>query len=139
MKYISGIFALNINCDLDTCGDWHQSALKWDSFTLLESENSIWGDYGIEKNKTIPGHSVKYNVANHIRALLDLIQQHNFGLAGGMREDFICNDKYNKEIFEKVYMLRNSNRWNDISRFMGKEYCLRWIDFLEEHNERMDV
>ncbi|MGN1106757.1 MAG: hypothetical protein ACI4RH_08910, partial [Huintestinicola sp.] len=130
MKYISGIFALNINCDLDTCGDWHQSALKWDSFTLLESENSIWGDYGIEKNKTIPGHSVKYNVANHIRALLDLIQQHNFGLAGGMREDFICNDKYNKEIFEKVYMLRNSNRWNDISRFMGKEYCLRWIDFL---------
>ena len=56
-----------------------------------------------------------------------------------MREDFICNDKYNKEIFEKVYMLRNSNRWNDISRFMGKEYCLRWIDFLEEHNERMDV
>ena len=139
MKYISGIFALNINCDLDTCGDWHQSALKWDSFTLLESENSIWGDYGIEKNKTIPGHSVKYNVANHIRALLDLIQQYNFGLAGGMREDFICNDKYNKEIFEKVYMLRNSNRWNDISRFMGKEYCLRWIDFLEEHNERMDV
>ncbi|MCI7148811.1 hypothetical protein MSA92_03150 [bacterium] len=139
MKYISGIFALNINCDLDTCGDWHQSALNWDSFTLLESENSIWGDYGIEKNKTIPGHSVKYNVANHIRALLDLIQQHNFGLAGGMREDFICNDKYNKEIFEKVYMLRNSNRWNDISRFMGKEYCLRWIDFLEEHNERMDV
>ena len=139
MKYISGIFALNINCDLDTCGDWHQSALKWDSFTLLESENSIWGDYGIEKNKTIPGHSVKYNVANHIRALLDLIQQHNFGLAGGMREDFICNDKYNKEIFEKVYMLRNSNKWNDISRFMGKEYCLKWIDFLEEHNERMDV
>ena len=139
MKYISGIFALNINCDLDTCGDWHQSALKLDSFTLLESENSIWGDYGIEKNKTIPGHSVKYNVANHIRALLDLIQQHNFGLAGGMREDFICNDKYNKEIFEKVYMLRNSNRWNDISRFMGKEYCLRCIDFLEEHNERMDV
>ena len=139
MKYISGIFALNINCDLDTCGDWHQSALKWDSFTLLESENSIWGDYGIEKNKVIPGHSVKYNVANHIRALLDLIQQYNFVLAGGMREDFICNDKYNKEIFEKVYMLRNSNRWNDISRFMGKEYCLKWIDFLEEHNERMDV
>lgn len=139
MKYLSGIFALNINCDLDTCGDWHQSALKWDSFTLLESENSIWGDYGIEKNKTIPGHSTKYNVANHIRALLDLIQQNNFGLAGGMREDFICNDKYNKEIFEKVYMLRNSNKWNDISRFMGKEYCLKWIDFLEEHNERMDV
>ena len=29
MKYISGINALNLPCSLDTCGDWHTSALQW--------------------------------------------------------------------------------------------------------------
>lgn len=29
MKYLSGIFALNLMCDLDTFGDWHTSAIDW--------------------------------------------------------------------------------------------------------------
>ncbi len=40
MIYVSGIHALNLNCKLNTSGDWHQSALKWKDITLLDSEKS---------------------------------------------------------------------------------------------------
>lgn len=36
MKYVSLIHALNLPCSLDTCGDWHTSALQWDSPNILE-------------------------------------------------------------------------------------------------------
>ncbi len=49
MKYISEIHALNLNCSLDTCGDWHQSSLIWTPIKLYESNAFIWNDYGIEK------------------------------------------------------------------------------------------
>lgn len=37
MEYISGIHALNLICNLDTCGDWHQSAIQWDNPTMFNS------------------------------------------------------------------------------------------------------
>ena len=57
MKYISLIHALNLQCKLDTCGDWHCSALNWQTLNILDSKNSIFGDYGIEKNRIIPEHN----------------------------------------------------------------------------------
>ena len=116
MKYISGIHALNLNCDLDTCGDWHQSALKWDHIKLYESENSLWNDYGIESNKSIPEHEETYHVANHIRALLDLLYDKNFALAQGMNHNFIGNEKYDIEIFKQVLLMKKTwllgwNQW----------------------------
>jgi len=50
----------------------------------------------------IPEHEENYAVANHIRALLDLLEMGNFSLAQGMNRDFICNDDYNGEVFEKI-------------------------------------
>ncbi len=129
MLYLSGIHALNLNCELETCGDWHQSAIQWERLSLLDSENSIFGDYGIELNKEVPEHTERFNAANHIRALLDLLQQGKFSIAGGMNEDFICNDKYTEEIFEKVTLLKNEENWSAIDRFMGKEYLSKWIEF----------
>lgn len=132
MDYITGIHALNLNCDLDTCGDWHQSALKWQNLTIKNSADSIYGNYGISSNITIPEHTEKYNVANHIRALLDLIDEGNFSVASGMRDDFICNGKYTKEIFEKVSELKDSYNWTEIKKFMAKEYMREWINFCKE-------
>lgn len=99
MLYLSGIHALNIENNLDTCGDWHRSGIRWDVINerLLESNESIFGDYGIETNKTLnflKGDPV-YNVANHIRACLDFIDRGEFMLAQGMNNDFIGNDIYN--------------------------------------------
>lgn len=132
MKYISLIHALNLPCSLDTTGDWHCSSIQWKNPHILESDGSLWGDYGIEKNKNIPEHSEKYNVANHIRAILDLLYIGNFSVAQGMNKDFICNSKYDKEIFEKVIIMINLPHWNQIDNFMTKEYLRKWINFKEE-------
>lgn len=129
MKYLSGIFALNLMCKLDTYGDWHTSAIDWKKLRFWESNNSIFGDYGIEKNRITPENDGKFNVANHIRALLDLISVGDFSTAQGMRDNFICNDKYTPEIFNKVIMLKKQNNWAAIDKFMGQEYMMQWINY----------
>jgi hypothetical protein len=72
MKYITGQYELNLPCKLDTSGDWHQSAMNWNKVKLYESNDNIFGDYGIEEGHHIPEHEETYHAANHIRALLDL-------------------------------------------------------------------
>ena len=129
MKYITGQHALNIPCSLLTCGDWHQSAIRWEIPCFRDSEDSVFKDYGIELNKKIPEHIEKYNVANHIRAILDLLEIGNFSLAQGMNKDFICNDEYTEEIFEQVRKLRNTPYWDEIDKFMGKEYFSEWLKY----------
>ena len=133
MKYITGIHALNLNCDLDTCGDWHQSGIQWERPTMMESDESIFGDYGLEYNKRIPEHNELYVTANHIRALLDLLYVGNFGYAQGMNDDFICNEKYDQEVFDKVILLKNQENWPDIDYFMTYEYREKWLDYKKEH------
>lgn len=134
MLYLSGIHALNVTCDLKTCGDWHSSALQWVDLAFLDSEKSIFGDYGIEVNKSIPHHDGYYNVANHIRALLDLLQQGNFSNAQGMKNDFICNDELTEEIFNKVLLLKNEKHWSKIDKFMSREYLPEWISFKDRRD-----
>lgn len=141
---MSGIYALNTICKLETCGDWHASGICWDNPLFLESEQSIWGDYGIEMHKDVPYlDNGKYNVANHIRALLDLINLNKFSVAQGMNDDFICNEKYDEEIFEKIYELKHiksSNEWDKIDKFMIKEYRRKWYNFkkrMEKNNDKI--
>jgi hypothetical protein len=129
MKYITGIHALNLNCELETTGDWHMSALQWDNPQFMHSYDSVFGEYGIERNKSIPGKLGRYNVANHIRACLDLLAIGNFPVAQGINKDFICNEKYDDEIFNMVLKLRNLPHYDDIDKFMGKEYAMKWVRF----------
>lgn len=56
MKYISGVQALNLPCSLDTCGDWHTSALQWQVLNYKDTEQSILGDWGIESCSCVPEH-----------------------------------------------------------------------------------
>ena len=129
MQYVTGIHALNLPCSLLTCGDWHCPALQWKMLGFRDSENSIFGDYGIEQNSAIPEHEGTYAVANHIRALLDLLEFGNFSVAQGMNNDFICNDDYTDEVFSKVAMMRGLPHWQDIDLFMGREYYGKWLDY----------
>lgn len=137
MLYLSGIHALNLNCSLGTPGDWHQSGIRWDAVPdrLLESDDSVFGDYGIEANRELDCYEAKYDsihIANHIRACLDLIAAASFGSVQGMREYFIGDDQYDFVIFDKVLLLKNSFRWTDVDRFMGKEYGMKWVRYREE-------
>ena len=142
MKYLSGIHALNISCELNTCGDWHRSALNWTSLTqkMKDSRKSVFRDYGIEMNKTLNflNNSPTMNVANHIRACLDLLTEGNFGLVQGMNRDFIANEKYDLEIFNKVMLLKNDPNWKNIDQFMGKEYKMKWLKYKEKHHDQFE-
>jgi len=131
MRYITGIHALNLECSLDTCGDWHTSALRWVDITWGDTDDSIFGVWGIEYTKKIPEHTGKYAVANHIRALLDLIVDGNFAVAQGMREDFICNEIYTDMVLDKVMELKEHKKWSEIDKFILREYKLDWIKYKE--------
>ena len=133
MKYITGIHALNLPCNLETCGNWHQSAIQWDKPNIAESQFSLWGDYGIELNHKIPEHKNEtFAVANTIRACLDLLYNKNFPTVQGMNDDFICNEKYDQEVFNLVYKMRHLSYWEDINNFMNKEYKLKWINYIKK-------
>jgi hypothetical protein len=132
MRYITGIHALNLPCSLLTCGDWHCSALRWRNISFRDSEQSLFGLYGIEYDKHIPEHEGTYAVANHIRALLDLLDMGNFAVAQGMNDDFICNDNYDEGVFGKVSQMRGLPHWADIDRFMGKEYRMKWLRYKQQ-------
>ena len=142
MKYISGIPALNVLCFLDTPGDWHAPSVDWKTLELYESEDMFFKNYGIEKNKTIPQNTQKYNVANHVRAILDMFQLNNFAYLKGMRNNFIETDKYDDEIFQKVYYMKVLPNWEKIDAFMEKEYMLKWIsykEYIEQRSKSQDV
>lgn len=129
MQYITGIHALNLKCSLETCGDWHTSALRWKNIELKETNETIFKDWGVEKDCYIPEHDGKYNVANHIRALLDLLIDGKFTVAQGMREDFICNEEYTPLVLDMVWGLKDCFNWKEIDAFMKKEYRLTWLDY----------
>ena len=132
MKYITGSHALNLSCALETTGDWHTSALRWEKISFKESEESIFKDWGIEFEHEIPEHAEKYAVANHIRAILDLLEDGKFTVAQGMREDFICDEQYTPLILEMVWKLRSCTHWIEIDKLMKREYRLTWISYKEE-------
>ena len=132
MLYLTGIHALNLECGLATCGDWHRSALAWKDLTLRDSEKSVFGEWGIEGAKPIPKHNGLYYVADHLRACLDLVAEGNFALAQGMKDDYICNDSYTPVVFEKTALLRDSAGWASVDAFMQKEYRLDWLGYKKE-------
>ena len=99
-----------------------------------ESDNSIFKDYGIEKSKEIPEHTEKYNVANTLRSILDLLEDGHTRYLIGFRNDFIMVDDYNDEFFNKVLLLRNNIHWKDIDCLMKKEFMFLWDNFKEKQN-----
>ena len=129
MKYVTGIYALNLPSPDGTPGDWHFSALNWNKALMADSSKSPFGEWGLHI-VDVPHHG-NMPVASHIRACLDLIEQGNFGTAQGMRDNFIDNDSYTLTIFSKVAQLCNNPRWDEIDSFMGKEYRCQWLDFAE--------
>lgn len=128
MKYISGKYALNIPCSLKTAGDWHHNSFPIEKANYFDSSNSIFKNYGIEKHII---NNKEYNVANHLRAILDLISTNDFEYLKGFKNDFIVVDDYNKELFKMVLKLRDNKNWVKINKLMKNEYMNEWINYLK--------
>ena len=134
MMYLTGKYALNLKCNLNTMGDWHWGCYDWNNIEtkLVNSDNSIFKDYGIEKQTNVFDNIGKeIFVANHIRACLDMLEKGNTISPQGMNKDYIGNSKYDTEIFNKVYMLKSNPNWNKIKNFMLDEYGIKWIKYLK--------
>ena len=136
MIYVSGEYALNIPCKLKTTGDWHSACYELKNSMSLESNKVIFKNYGIEKHLI---NDKKVYIANHIRAILDIMLYGNIDFLYGFKKDFISVDEYDNEIFEKVYMIKsiNSNfidkeKWEKIDLLMNNEYKMKWINFKKE-------
>jgi len=85
----------------------------------------------IEYNKRIPNHEELFSVANHICALVDLVDEGNFAVAQGMKEEYICNDIYTPTVFNPIILLRSSDNWSAIYNFMLKEFGDEWAGWTE--------
>ena len=133
MIYLSGVQALNIENSLNTCGDWHQTAIQWDKLKLKESNDSIFKDWGIELDKKVPDHTEHYAVANDLRAILDLMVDGQTRWLKGFSNDFICTDEYNEIFFEQVIKLKGLPNWDDINKLMQNEFMWDWDRFVKEH------
>lgn len=131
MKYLTDIHALNLPCRLKTTGDWHTSALKWEYLLIRESDDSVFGDWGIDLDPptTIPNHpDLRIPIANHLRAVADILEEGRFTLAPGFKSDWIDVDDYDDELMEHVLLLQNLPTWSRIDGIMKKEYGLRWLN-----------
>ncbi|MDD7385248.1 MAG: hypothetical protein SPI12_01495 [Actinomycetaceae bacterium] len=131
VKYVSGVWALNLPSPTDTTGDWHASSLPWDQMPFYESDQFPFGMWGIvlESPVRIPEHEgQRLNVATHPRAVVDLIATGDLLQAQGMRDDYIGNGEYTPDIFQHVLMLRDQPHWNEIDAFMLHEYGLAWYN-----------
>ena len=134
MKYVTGIYALNLPSPDGTPGDWHFSSLNWERPLIEDSEKSPFGEWGLHVAE-VPrlGRAV---VANHVRACLDMIGAGNFGTVQGMREYYIDDESYTPVIFAMVSRLRNTPQWKEIDDFMGREFRCQWLDFKERSGEQ---
>ncbi len=135
MRYLSGIQALALKCDLNTSGEWNSNYFTWDKLDIRESENSVFKDYGIESAVTLPNGEVlpkKLLKANHLRAILDLLESagnYSIRLLRCFAIDFLNTDEYNQELFEKVVLLAANRNWAIIDAIMTSEFEEVWLDF----------
>lgn len=129
MKYISGLYALNVPCSLKTTGDWHYKSYPINKAKYNESDNSIYKDYGIENYEK---DNIKYNVANHLRAILDLMVDNRLDQLKGFKNDYIVVSDYDNMFFDKVYEMKTLKNWQDIDDLMGSEYMLKWLQYKKE-------
>ena len=134
MQYITGIWALNLTCSLDTCGDWHQSCLDWTKPTLHDSDSSIYGEYGIERNIQIPLNHKRFNVANHLRAVLDMLVENPNTSLYRFRDEFVSTNKYDQEFMGKIWEARILPNWKDIEEIVVHDYLMDWVNFKREHD-----
>lgn len=129
--YITGIYALNLPCSLETTGDWHSSSLNWKNAHFKNANESTFSLWGIEKHY-VNQLGKDCLVANHLRAILDLMEEGKTKMLKGFRKDWICVDDYNNVFMEQVWKLRNKNNWEDIDDLMVREFTLLWRKFKED-------
>lgn len=125
MKYITGIHALNIPCNLNTSGDWHRGTLDWGNPWIRESEDSIYRSWGIYEDD---GRMV----ADHLRAVLDMLEcQKDLVLLHSFHSDYISNYEYDEILNEQLSKLKTLAHWREMEELVKRNMHRRSLDIEE--------
>ena len=133
MQYITGFHALNCHSSL-RAPDTLPVAVDWTYPEIADTETAFFKDFSIETNKEIPYLTGTHNVANPIRAVLDLVIQGKEKELTGLKHKILANDLLTEELFNKVIELQAQSLWNDVSWSIGCEYGTEWLEFLKSKN-----
>lgn len=146
MYYLSGPLAFTVPCELDTPGEWRVSRKMWSdenvNKSIRNSEDSPFKDYGINQNVYIQYRPIGlYNVANHVRAYLDMLYEKRFDEMKDLFMEYIDNGLYRRDIFEQVfYRCKHLAEYKEINKFMSEEFGNAWISFLDAiHTSSMHI
>lgn len=136
MKYLTGLVAFGVPCELNSIGKWNVTKDEFtnpDKFTIAESDDSPFKDYGIEKDKIVRYHPDElYNVANHVRAYLDLLADRNFNVLKDLFYECIKDTKCRELIFKAAYgKLRYLACFHDVNNFMIDEFGNAWVSYVD--------
>ncbi len=72
---------------------------------------------------------------------LELIESGDFIHAGSMHAGLLsdaADEMPAEELFSRVWQMRDRENWNEIDRFMGREYLCDWLDFKTSRGELTD-
>lgn len=132
MLYITGYCAFGVTCELDSTGVWDMHRLDWEHRIEKESEGSTLGDYGIEKDKlTQFDNDTLYNIANHVRAYCDMLEDGQFNKLHNLFDLAIRSPKCRAMIFQLVYEHMNKcDNYDAILKFMQNEFGNNWESFV---------
>lgn len=136
MYYITGYLAFGIPCELPTPGKWNITKSEYldDAlFKSVNSEESPFGDWGIEKNKIVPHREFTlFNVANHVRAYVDMLYAGEFDKLRDLFFECINNAKAREDIFMLVYgKLRKLACYREVNEFMCEEFGNAWLSYVD--------
>ncbi len=98
-----------------------------------ESDESVFKDYGIERDKIIPyyGDDSLFNVANHVRAYLDILSWHQFDKLKDVFYNYIFDIDCRSMIFDGVYKyLRLGDGFKEVNDFMSEEFGNAWLSYV---------
>lgn len=127
VKYRTGWSALQVP-NKHGNADWHSNManLKW-----RESDGSYFGDYGIEY---LDGMYEGYN-ANHIRAILDLLEEGQVLGLQGVQDIIELDDDEQLELCKLVY-----ERYGMVlDFFMFREFRWAWVTYRRSIGQKVDL
>lgn len=105
-----------------------------DALIFKESNESVFLDYGIETQRPIPQNDGLFSIANHLRAILDYLENNTLLGMKDLRNSFICVEKYDYEFFDKVLLLNNLPHWPEIDHLMCFEFYRKWLNYRRNKN-----
>lgn len=144
MQYITGRVAFGVYDETsESCGIWNirkHEFLDEEALKCRNSEESVFGDWGIQKDVMLPYHEFcTFNVAGHIRAYCDMLEMGKAADMRGLFAEAIDSAKCRMDIFMLVYgKMREHPQYPFIDAFFKEEFGNAWESYKKSVKKNAD-